>query len=416
MVVRFRDTNGEIELSAAGAGLVNLVSLHAALSRWRHASAERNVIFLLDEPEAHLHPRLQAESAERLGKLVTRDFGAQLILATHSVDILNRLALMDNTLLLRCDRAAEPSVVELRSDSALFDDLSAWADLTPYTAINFLASRRIIFCEGDDERRLLPRLAELRFRNDPARLAEVRRWALVQLVGAGNDKIAELLARLINHDVVASKGPRGAFKVIVVLDRDRARTPGFTETVLDEQGPQRVHATTKVWSKYSLESLLIEPLVLARWVRAFAGAATPDDLDAVIERATQAANEDPGLCTSASDRLLPHVIKTEVNSAQGELLNGDRKLIRASEVARETVRRDPGTWQRGKDRSRFVLGKVRESIGLPRRNQFPTNIIDLILRTDLNDIGDAEAALPSEVRELLDRMAPHPLIKQLTEG
>lgn len=413
IVVRFRDTNGEIELSAAGAGLVNLVSLHAALSRWRHASAERNVIFLLDEPEAHLHPRLQAESAERLGKLVTRDFGAQLVLATHSVDILNRLAMMKDTLLLRCDRTADPSVVELSSDSALFDDLSGWADLTPYTAINFLASRRIIFCEGDDERRLLPRLAELRFRNDRARLAEYRRWALVQLVGAGNDKLADLLARLINHDVVASRGQHGAFKMLVVLDRDFTRTPGFTETSLGEERSRRIDATTKVWSMYSLESLFLDPPVLARWVRAFAGSATPDDLDEKIGRATEAANTDNVLCSYASDRLLPHVLKTELKDNEGKVITGDRKLIRANELAREIVTRDPAIWQRGKDRGRAVLGRVRESIGLPRRNQFPTNIIDLLLKTDLNEIGDAEAAIPSEVRELLDRMAPSHLVKML---
>ena len=411
LLVRFRDTNGEIELSAAGAGLVNLVSLYSALSRWRHASAERSVLFLLDEPEAHLHPRLQAESAERLGKL-TREFGAQLVLATHSIDILNRLA-MSGALLIRCDRTAERSVVELSSDSALFDDLSGWADLTPYTAINFLASRRILFVEGDDERRLLPRLAELRFRNDPTRLAEARGWALAPLVGANNDRIAELLARLINHDVVVARGPQGAFKVLVVLDRDYTRTPGVTEPGIGEQGTQRVEATTLVWSKYSLESLFLDPPVLARWVRAFAGAATPVDLDAVIEGATRAADADLALCTDASDRLVPHLLKAELKSDRDEALTGDRKLLRALELAREIVRQDPSTWQRGKDRGRLVLGKVREQIELPRRNQFPTNIIDLILKTDLNQIGDAEAAIPIEVRQLLDRMAPSNSLRQL---
>ncbi|MBK7757922.1 MAG: hypothetical protein IPI35_16295 [Deltaproteobacteria bacterium] len=39
LIVRFQDTNGELELSAAGAGLVNLIALFCALSRWRSAAS-----------------------------------------------------------------------------------------------------------------------------------------------------------------------------------------------------------------------------------------------------------------------------------------------------------------------------------------------------------------------------------------
>ncbi|MFM8357271.1 MAG: ATP-dependent nuclease, partial [Verrucomicrobiota bacterium] len=183
LAVHFRDTNGELELSAAGAGLINLIALFSALARWRQESARRRVLFLLDEPEAHLHPRLQAESAARLAQLITREFDAQLLLATHSVDILNRLS-QSGGLLLRCDRSNTPSAVLLESDASLFDDLGSWVDLTPYTAINSLASRRVLFCEGADEVRLLPKLGQLRYRNAPAQLSSFRRWAIIELGGA----------------------------------------------------------------------------------------------------------------------------------------------------------------------------------------------------------------------------------------
>jgi hypothetical protein len=148
LTVYFRDTNGELELSACGAGVVNLIALFASLARSQREGTRRRVVFLLDEPEAHLHPRLQAQNADALARLVTQEFGGQLVLATHSVDILNRLS-SQGAQLLRCDRAAEGTgVTPLRSDASLFDDLATWADLTPYTAINFLAARRVLFCEG----------------------------------------------------------------------------------------------------------------------------------------------------------------------------------------------------------------------------------------------------------------------------
>lgn len=402
MLVRFRDTNGEIELSAAGAGLVNLVSLFAALSRWRHASANRTVLFLIDEPEAHLHPRLQAESAERLGRLVTREFRAQMLLATHSVDILNRLA-EAGAQLLRCDRGAEPSVVELSSDSALFQDVASWADLTPYTAINFLASRRVAFCEGDDEIALLPRLAELHLRNDPARLRDFRRWALVRLEGASNHALAGLLSRLVRSEVVSvgRKAGAPALQVVVVLDRDCSRPPGITRRAVES-----VDETTVVWERHSLESVLLDPPALARWIRAFAERDAPADLEEVIRGALAAADADPELNERAFEQVLAAIHRTELKDEAGRVLGGEQKTVHASRRARALVKESPETWQRGKDRSRFVLGRVRESIALPMRNQFPSDVIQLVVRAPLHRIGDAAAALPAEVVRLIELLVP----------
>ncbi|MEZ4437180.1 MAG: ATP-binding protein [bacterium] len=276
--VTFRDSNGELELSAAGAGLINLVALYAALARWRHEAARRAVIFLLDEPEAHLAPRLQAQSAARLGRLVVDEFGAQLIMATHSVDILNRLS-QDGALLLRCDRSATPSVTTLSGHAALFADLATWADLTPYTAINFLASRRVVFVEGRSDQALLPLLGRLLFRNNVERLAAFEQWAFVELQGTGNRRLAPLLARLLENDVVRATPDQRPFQIEVVLDRDyaQARTPGTT-TAPDGS------STTTVWSRHSIESMFIEPEVLVAWISALLDPA-PADLARLVEEA-----------------------------------------------------------------------------------------------------------------------------------
>lgn len=398
--VRFRDTNGDIELSASGAGLVNLVALYTALSRWRTESARRRVLFLLDEPEAHLHPRLQADMTERIARLVTQEFGAQLLLATHSVDILNRLSSSGLALLLRCDRTATPSTVALAGDSALFDDLSSWVDLTPFTAINFLASRRVLFCEGKDELALLPRLGELRFRNHPARAEAFRRWALVELTGASNAPVADLLARLVRNDVVRARAAApGGFRVVVALDRDHLRQPGSREVASDG-----VTERTVVWSRHSLESLMLEPAVLTTWVRAFLQDAAPADLGQRVVDALAFADADEALSTYARHQLAAKLALSDLHDANGRRLGGEQKVVHAQRLADSMVGAEPAVWQRGKDRARVVLGHLRDVLAPPARNTFPTDVMVLVRRVDLNRI-DPLAAIPAEVGDLLDHLA-----------
>ncbi|MBK9367151.1 MAG: AAA family ATPase [Deltaproteobacteria bacterium] len=212
--VMFSDSNGPIELSAAGAGLINLVALYAALARWGGEASRRAVLFLIDEPEAHLSPMVQADSASRIARLVTQEFRAQLVLATHSVDILNRLH-RERAQLVRCDRKnVERPTKVLSGDAGLFRDLADWADLTPYTAINVLAARRILFVEGDTERALLPIFGALLSRNDDARRAAVERWAIVALDGSAKVDQPRLLSRLIQSQVLQERARGVSFEVI----------------------------------------------------------------------------------------------------------------------------------------------------------------------------------------------------------
>ncbi|MDX9721790.1 MAG: AAA family ATPase [Myxococcota bacterium] len=394
--VCFKDSNGDLELSAAGAGLINLVGLFAALVRWERESARRRVVFLIDEPEAHLHPRLQAESAKWLATLVTRQFAAQMLLATHSVDILNTLS-TTGALLVRCDRAAQPTCVTLDSDSKLFEDLASWVDLTPYTALNFLAARRVVFCEGKDDLTLLPRLAELRFRDAPRPLQRFRRWAFLPLTGASNDRIAELLARLLRNDVVRAQGREGAFEVVTVLDRDHLRQPG-----LQTQAPvDGVTETRCVWSHYSIESVLLEHGVLKRWIRAFArdNESLPEGLDELIAEAIQAADVDRALSENASEQLGARLYATALTDASGKALGGEQKYVHASRTAKQLVREQPAVWQRGKDRARFILGRIRDGLELPLKNRFPVELTRLVGRANLNRL-DPVSSIPAEIDAL----------------
>lgn len=411
LIVRFQDTNGELELSAAGAGLVNLIALFCALSRWRSAASVRPVIFLLDEPEAHLHPRLQAEASARLSELVVDEFRGQLLLATHSVDILNRLA-ADGAALLRCDRAATPSSVALNDDAQLYGDLRSWADLTPYTAINFLASRRVLFCEGDGDREVLERLGRLRYRNGPEGLRRLQRWSIVQLNGVGNAPIAPLLAKLVRNELVQVQAREGGFQVVVVLDRDYARTPGYHEST--DAG---VTELSLVWSAHSVESVLLTPPILLAWLDGWiqtwrakdparrAAVTLPDDLPLRVEQALAAANADATLNQHAADLLAARLTTQPMNDETGRPIHGDTKLIRAFERARSLVAAEPHIWQRGRDRAKFVLNTLREGLPQPAlKNQFPGDLIKLLGKTDPNLVRSATQGIPAELLALFERL------------
>jgi ABC-type transporter Mla maintaining outer membrane lipid asymmetry ATPase subunit MlaF len=401
--VEFQDTNGGIEISAAGAGLVNLIALYASLARWQANARTNLVMFLLDEPEAHLHPRLQGSTAQRMVSLVTQEFGAQLFLATHSVEIINRLGDDPATTLLRTDRAAMPSATVLSGQTAVLGDLANWADLTPFTAINFMASRRVLFHEGPSDAKVLKRCAELRFRQQADKRRNFERWALVPLDGSGNDKMVGLLQRLLASPVWAAAQGVQPFKVVTVLDRDYARQSGFeVRPVVD--GP--MHAEL-VWSRHSIESVFLTAKVLGYWVRAFAGDCASPDLDGVITQALAHADSDDGLNTNALDKLMAWQRKQSIQSETGVELaaNTDSHFQRTLNLARARFSAEgPAVLQRGKDRAAKVLGFIRNHIALPKQNSFPTDVIKLIDRVDLNEISDPVAAIPQELLELLDWM------------
>lgn len=402
----FRDTNGAIEISAAGAGLVNLIALYASLARWQSNAKDGLVLFLLDEPEAHLHPRLQGETARRIASLVTEEFGAQLLMATHSVEIINRLGERPHVTLLRTDRTAQQAVTMLDSQQDVLNDLADWVDLTPFAAINFLASRRVLFHEGTSDNKVLKRCAELRFRQQRDKLRTFERWTFVSLDGSGNTKIVGLLNRLLASPLLWAKN-EGAqpFKVATVLDKDYSRTSGFMVSV-DETHQIKANV---VWKNHSIESVFLDAVVLAYWIRAFAGESTPSDLAAVIALALQQADEDDDLNTQAIDQLMLGLLREPLSDEKGRALapNTDSHRLRAMTLARDVFykRGGPAVHQRGKDRATKVLGVIRDHIAPPRKNSFPTDLIKLIERVDLNKISDPVAAIPSEVLELLEWMA-----------
>lgn len=69
--------------------------------------------------------------------------------------------------------------------------------------------------------------------------------------------------------------------------------------------------------------------------------------------------------------------------------------------ARQEVRADPMTWHHGKKRASKLLGNVRNALG-PKGHRLQGSLIDLIARAPSDQIADPRAAIPEEIRLLLD--------------
>lgn len=241
--VGYREASGgpTYELEGAGAGMLHVLMMQAALLH-----AEGSVV-LIDEPDAHLHPWLVDKMLRHLLDFAQRS-GSQLVAVTHSVDLIraadrNRLSVLvdgrQTTIADQRDAEMARRAVELLDP----EDLA----LAP-------ASPGVLYVEDYTDIATLRAWAErldhpaFRFLDRPfwKRCALGRRF--------GPPEHHRMLRRL-----VASKLPG-----IVLRDGDgKQRKPSVSGR---RNGLRRLF-----WTRYEIESYLIHPRALVRFVTAEAG-------------------------------------------------------------------------------------------------------------------------------------------------
>ncbi len=384
---RFTDGEGELEMCSAGAGLVNLIAVFSALERYRSEdNGCRSLIFLLDEPEAHLHPKLQGDIGSAVADLVS-EFGAQLIMATHSIEMINRLGRREKTALVSMDRS-KSTATQLLSESDVLRELSSWCDLSPFASINFLSSRKILFHEGPTDATILTACAEAQFRSDPIKLRSFRQWTLVPLEGIGNAGASGVLAKALSPKVFPTLTSGAKASIVRVLDRDLTRTPGFSS-----KEDKHVTETQVVWGQYSIESLFLAPECLASWLTI--------------------AVDDPGT-TELKLRTLAAVAIQEADKNQAledNAIDGLSVALRSKEKpgdvvpkAREEARKNPAVWQHGRERAKFVLAHMRSQLPTHLQNRVRSSIAGLLESVPPAKTSRLDTMIPADVRKLLDAM------------
>jgi hypothetical protein len=402
LAVAFRDRNGDLELSAAGTGLVALTALFAALKWYQPRAAQgRPLLFLLDEPEAHLHPKLQGDTGERLADLVTR-FGAhaQVLLATHSVEMVNRLGRRPDAVLLSIDRGAADAAVPLTTENEVIERLESFCDLSPFNSLQLLRSRRVLFHEGKTDRAILEGCAHALFANDPAGLEQFRRWTLAELSSETNAAAKDVLKKALAPLTAAGTGGEPV-RIVRVLDRDYHRAPA--------QGPEQGDANLKeydvVWSRHSIESLFLDPPCLAAWLRLALegrpGGPTAADLQRWVAEGIASADADAELVRSAAEQIFTIALRKLTLGEAGST----KKIVDARRDAEAQVASEPRVFQNGRQRARHVLSYVRGKLPAPLQNRVRSDVADVVRYTPSANILTAPALVPPEIEALLKYLA-----------
>ncbi len=311
------------DLYSAGAGFVQVVQLLAFVLT-RNPS-----IVLLDEPDAHLHSSLQRVVVEILDEMA-RQKGLQVILATHSKEIIN---FVDPSRLLLI-RAGEDSVSLIGDEVTPITVLRSLGNVDNVDAYTLIRNRRCFFIEGPDDELILSRFSG--------------KWGFHHFLG--DDRVvavpvggADRFEHIAQLEVLESF-LGGAIASLELRDRD-GRTDEHRQDLIDK-AKRPLH----VLELDSIESYLLISSVLARAVnerlveRGKEPAATGEGMKALCLAITDSMHDD------AVDRCAQRFM-TEVYAREKSYPN----LPSANRAARELVEANWGTLD---GRLRVVSGKV----------------------------------------------------------
>jgi hypothetical protein len=115
----------------------------------------------------------------------------------------------------------------------------------------------------------------------------------------------------------------------------------------------------------------------------------------LLEKTTADVNHDQELEEEAADARYAFHRRPD---PQTKLMMKETAALKA---ARAEVRADPAIWHHGKKRASKILRGLRSALGA-KGNKLQGSLIDLLVRAPTDQIADSRAAIPEELRSLLD--------------
>lgn len=236
----YREGEYDLDIVSAGSGMSQILQL-LSLVVWRGSR-----ILLIDEPDAHLHTSLQASLYDFLGEL-SEHFNLQIIMATHSRDLISRAPI---EAIIPVD-LTKPELSPIGSIDHLLLEYRRHGAVSNVDLALLYQSKRCLFVEGPTDARYLPLLA--------ARLGFecfVGRNQVVPLEFLGGDKftmvgdLAALFERMIGEPITW----------MVIRDRHYSipEVLHVHEAQAEDKGIKNYH----IWDRFSIENYLLEPALL----------------------------------------------------------------------------------------------------------------------------------------------------------
>lgn len=225
------------DLMVEGSGFLQWLSVFAL-------ATDRSIsTLLLDEPDAHLHTSLQGQLLERLNE-IAESTGKQVLIATHSSEILRSAPLQQ---ILRVTTGDSPKY--LSNESQKVGLLAGLGSEYSPRIDHLRRSKRLLFVEGDNDVRVLRKVADL------LGIAWPTAWTVWKSTGGHKER---------KHLFIALTEEVEGLVTLSLRDRDDEPVSTVGEHLEDRthnQPPPGFHC--RKWRRRHIESYLLWPPAMA---------------------------------------------------------------------------------------------------------------------------------------------------------
>ncbi|MDD5224716.1 MAG: AAA family ATPase [bacterium] len=284
VTIRYKQAEVSYDVVSSGSGLQQIIQVLTYL----YLTKPR--ILLIDEPDAHLHSKLQASLGELFRK-VADDLKAQLFVSTHSLDLIDTFA-TEQVIVVD---AGKKTVKSIGSNADLVGALVGAGIVEVSSLSRILASKCLVVIEDEDKtiyKAIDKALGGLLFSSKSA-------CYVLSAKGVSNfPAVAEL-------GKVLSSLSGSQFKIVFIQDRD-----GMPDFIVDRfnKSQKADGVTARLLGRHEIESYLIEPKLIEATAKRIGRKVTAENAeDAILKAAERQKANARRVCLNTAHNINRHL-------------------------------------------------------------------------------------------------------------